>query len=54
MNIKCSINTSVKELIHDDYTLWAQDLISSKSADRSDVELEITESHSLQRQKINR
>jgi EAL domain-containing protein (putative c-di-GMP-specific phosphodiesterase class I)/GGDEF domain-containing protein len=43
MNIKCSINTSVKELIHDDYTLWAQDLISSKNADRSDVELEITE-----------
>ncbi|NLP00410.1 MAG: EAL domain-containing protein, partial [Clostridiaceae bacterium] len=33
MNIKCSINTSVKELIHDDYTLWAQDLISSKNAD---------------------
>lgn len=43
MNIKCSINTSVKELIHDDYTLWAQDLISSKNADQSDVELEITE-----------
>ena len=43
MNIKCSVNTSVHELIHDDYTLWANDIITLKNANRSDFELEITE-----------
>ena len=43
MNIKCSVNTSVKELIHDEYTLWASDLITGKNANRSDYEFEITE-----------
>jgi EAL domain-containing protein (putative c-di-GMP-specific phosphodiesterase class I) len=43
MNIKCSVNTSVKELIHDEYTLWASDLITGKNANRSDYEIEITE-----------
>lgn len=43
MSIKCAINTSVHELIHDEYTLWANDLITSKNANRCDFELEITE-----------
>ncbi len=43
INIKCSVNTSVNELIHDDYTFWAKDIIISKNANRSDYEIEITE-----------
>lgn len=43
IDIKCSVNTSVHELIHDDYTLWAKDLIEGKNINRSDFELEITE-----------
>ncbi|NLY19012.1 MAG: EAL domain-containing protein [Clostridiaceae bacterium] len=43
INIKCSVNTSVNELIHDDYTLWANGIISGKNVNRSDFEIEITE-----------
>lgn len=43
MCIKCSVNTSVQELIHDDYTLWADELVSNRNANRSDFEIEITE-----------
>jgi len=43
MDIKCAVNTSVHELIHDEYSVWANDLIKSKNADRSDYEIEITE-----------
>jgi len=43
MNIKCSVNASVNELIHDDYTLWAKNIVTSKNADRTDYEIEITE-----------
>jgi EAL domain-containing protein (putative c-di-GMP-specific phosphodiesterase class I)/GGDEF domain-containing protein len=42
INIKCSVNTSVKEF-HDDYTLWAKDTIIGKNVNRSDFEIEITE-----------
>lgn len=43
MNIKCAVNASVNELIHDEYTLWASDIITGKNADRCDYEIEITE-----------
>lgn len=43
ININYSVNTSVYELIHDKYTLWANDIITAKNASRSDIEIEITE-----------
>ena len=43
MDIKCSINTSVKELIHDDYTLLVRDMITGRNVNQSDFEFEITE-----------
>lgn len=43
MKIKCAVNASVHELIQDEYTAWANGLIASKRADRSDYEIELTE-----------
>lgn len=43
ININCSVNISVHELLHDEYTKWDYDFISEQNADRSDFEIEITE-----------
>lgn len=43
MKIKCAVNASVHELIQDEYTAWANGLVASKRADRSDYEIELTE-----------
>lgn len=43
MNVKCSINASVNELLDDNYTSWAKDIIANKSLKQSDFEIEITE-----------
>lgn len=43
MDIKCSVNISVHELMDDDYTAWSEEIITSKDVNRSDIEIEITE-----------
>ncbi|WP_276929656.1 EAL domain-containing protein [Herbinix luporum] len=43
IDLKCSINTSVNELIDDNFTAWAKDIITSKNLERLDFEIEITE-----------
>lgn len=43
MDIKCSINTSVHDLMNDNYISWTKDIITSKNVDESDIEIEITE-----------
>lgn len=43
MDIKCSINSSVQELVDDKFTAWAEDIIASKNVNQSDFEIEITE-----------
>lgn len=43
MNIKCSINTSVNDLIDENFTSWAKDIITSKNISQTDFEIEITE-----------
>ena len=43
VNVNCAVNISVHELIHDDYTKWAKDMIESLNADCYDFEIEITE-----------
>lgn len=43
LHIKCSINTSVHEMIDDEYSEWARKLVNNKNIDSSDLEIEITE-----------
>lgn len=43
IELKCSVNTSVHELIDDTYTAWANDIITSKKVDRTEFEIELTE-----------
>ena len=43
IDITCSINTSVHELIDNNYASWARDTITSKNINRFDFEIEITE-----------
>lgn len=43
LNIHCSINTSVGELLDDGYTAWARDIIEGKNVARTEFEIEITE-----------
>ena len=43
IELKCSVNTSVHELIDDTYIAWANDIITSKKVDRTEFEIELTE-----------
>jgi len=43
IDIKCAVNTSVHELVHDEHTLLARETIEAKNIKRSDIEIEITE-----------
>lgn len=43
IDIKCSINISVHELLDDNHTSWINGIIASKNIDRSKLEIEITE-----------
>lgn len=43
LNIKCSINASIYELIDDDYLKWAKNMIEQKKINEKDIEIEITE-----------
>lgn len=43
MDIKCSINTSMHDLLEDNYISWAKDIIDNKKVNESDIEIEITE-----------
>lgn len=43
MDIKCSINASVYDLLDDNYKYWASDIFTEKNIDNRDFEIEITE-----------
>ncbi len=43
INVKCSVNVSVYDLLDEYYTYWANDIFTEKDIDRSDFEIEITE-----------
>jgi len=43
INIECSINASVYELLDDGYMSWANGIITGKNIDQKDIEIEITE-----------
>lgn len=43
IHIKCAVNTSVKEMIDDDYTSWVKEIITTRNVNREDFELELTE-----------
>jgi len=43
INIECSINALVYELLDDGYMSWANGIITGKNIDQKDIEIEITE-----------